>query len=268
MVKIEQVDLTSDWECRKETDKGTNCSGEIVVNNGKADHESIKLNTEMQEKKENFTNNLVESIEKIEKRKQELKEKMASMRKLDTVLPQVCRKYRCGFIYNEGLLSVPSQTEQEMGETRFFRSQTGYTGIHRRMFKKLDDDFETDSDNPYDDSPAVDEDRVEEAAKRMALKIWVKRNMSQFEEKIQEFIFPPSLVERARKYRKRVVQQKKKRVLECCCLEQQNRDGVVPIRSDSKENATGSVQKKQGDAVGKGDVSRCLEMESGCTLVM
>ena len=154
-------------------------------------------------------------------------------------------------------MSVPSQNEQDMDETRFFRSQTGYMGIHRRMFKKLDDEWEPDSDDPYDDSPSVDEDRVEAAAKRMALKIWVTRNRAHFEEKIDEFIFPPSLVERARRYRKRLLKKKKKKVL--ACVERQEDADDVAMGSDTKENAMNNVQETRGDAIGKRKVSCCPE---------
>jgi hypothetical protein len=257
----EVVDLTMNGEEGQGMDESTK-NGKDVVSNSKADQES-RLDIKTQQKTQNqcnitTNNNLDESLEKVEKRKQELRQKMAKLRKLDSVLPQLCRKYRCGFVYTEGLLSVPSQTEQEMDETRFFRSQTGYMGIHRRMFKKLDDEWEPDSDNPYDDSPSVDEDRVEVAAKRMALKIWVKRNMSNFEGKIKEFIFPPSLVAKARRYQKRLLVQEKKKKKALL--------GGICIYSDSKENAMRiNVHQKQGDVSGKGNVS---EIESGCTLVI
>jgi len=85
----EVVDLTSDFEGGKEMNsKGVN-GEDIAVNNGKAEQESIELNTRMQGKMDNTNNkknaNLVESIEEIEKRKDELKKKMAVLRKLDTV---------------------------------------------------------------------------------------------------------------------------------------------------------------------------------------
>lgn len=265
------VYLTLDREEGKEMDKSLK-NGD--VSNSKEEQES-SLDIEMQQKVKNQSNtttdnNLDESLEKVEKRKQELKQRMAQLRKLDSVLPQLCGKYRCGIIYTEGLLSVPSQSsEQEMDETRFFRSQTGYMGIHRRMFKKLDDEWETDSDNPYDDSPPVDEDRVEEAAKRMALKIWVRNNMfGNFEGKIKEFIFPPSLVAKARRYRKRLLleEKKQKKRKELQCVEQQGGEEKMCKYYDSKENVMKiNVQQGHRDAMDKGNVS---EIESGCTLAI